>query len=645
MQQHGPSSFQNLKEELVCSVCFQELEDPVSIACGHTFCRNCIAYYWDNSQQLNCLCPECQKVCPKDQLIPVYRLRNVLTKVQEGVKAKQTKKEELDSAIQFVHTDQSGQLQVDEAAIKTCLFNHEVLDYPVCLICVIGEKGRGKSCLINCILKALSCQEKGQPLSLGSGNEPARGFGITGNGIWIWRRPFILEHYGEKMAVFVLDTEDSLDSSSDSGISLSAISAALSSCLIFNVLFGLKTEELDYLEMYLNVAELVGKFFELHSLQHLDILVHDYHNENKDGQSYKRLQTEILQSQSRYRLVSETLRNSSVACCLLPHPERELLNASQGELTDTTEDFQNLLGAYIYELVGNLWRHVKTDKNGRKMSCSQLARILKTIVKSWNNEQYRCASPLQLYSAFENHKKLENIKEEFWNFIMETASEMSDLINKNVLPATLESRISIGASELQEKLKGSIEDTDGIVNQWLTDLKSYTHQQQGKFCQDYSKKFYEHKHRESKKIIKKKFNDFLLCRAAETSTLFANLTSKPSKMERKINEGVNKFLADFKNLIGNTDNQEEKRLLDEMKLYLRQQQKKFSNEYSKNYYSRRLRILMRGALGSAGVGALWIFGVSQLGAIMTAPVMAGVIGGGTFLILGKVVLRRPITNT
>ncbi|OCT59099.1 hypothetical protein XELAEV_18001587mg [Xenopus laevis] len=536
MQQHGPSSFQNLKEELVCSVCFQELEDPVSIACGHTFCRNCIAYYWDNSQQLNCLCPECQKVCPKDQLIPVYRLRNVLTKVQEGVKAKQTKKEELDSAIQFVHTDQSGQLQVDEAAIKTCLFNHEVLDYPVCLICVIGEKGRGKSCLINCILKALSCQEKGQPLSLGSGNEPARGFGITGNGIWIWRRPFILEHYGEKMAVFVLDTEDSLDSSSDSGISLSAISAALSSCL-----------------MYLNVAELVGKFFELHSLQHLDILVHDYHNENKDGQSYKRLQTEILQSQSRYRLVSETLRNSSVACCLLPHPERELLNASQGELTDTTEDFQNLLGAYIYELVGNLWRHVKTDKNGRKMSCSQLARILKTIVKSWNNEQYRCASPLQLYSAFENHKKLENIKEEFWNFIMETA--------------------------------------------------------------------------------------------AETSTLFANLTSKPSKMERKINEGVNKFLADFKNLIGNTDNQEEKRLLDEMKLYLRQQQKKFSNEYSKNYYSRRLRILMRGALGSAGVGALWIFGVSQLGAIMTAPVMAGVIGGGTFLILGKVVLRRPITNT
>ncbi|OCT59108.1 hypothetical protein XELAEV_180015962mg, partial [Xenopus laevis] len=146
-------------------------------------------------------------------------------------------------AIRLVHTDESGQLQLNESAVQTCFLDGEISDYPVCLICVIGEKRRGKSFLMNYILRALSCQEKGHPLSLGADDAPLSGFewrdGIscTTKGIWIWSKPFILERNGEKRAVFVLDTEGSLDiqSSRDICLKLSALSMILSSYLIFNV--------------------------------------------------------------------------------------------------------------------------------------------------------------------------------------------------------------------------------------------------------------------------------------------------------------------------------------------------------------------------------------------------------------------------
>ncbi|OCT59103.1 hypothetical protein XELAEV_18001591mg [Xenopus laevis] len=206
MQHQGPASFQTLEEELLCCVCFGELNDPVSIACGHTFCRECITSYWD-TQHLRCLCPECRTVCPKDQLIPVHRLKALITKVQQGVKGEQAKKESSICAIQLVHTDEFGHLQVNEAAIQTCFMNREVLDYSVCLICVIGEKKHGKSSLLSRILMTLSCQEKGQRLSLGSDNKTGYEWkaGTTkAKSIWIWSKPFILEHYGEKVKIKLL---------------------------------------------------------------------------------------------------------------------------------------------------------------------------------------------------------------------------------------------------------------------------------------------------------------------------------------------------------------------------------------------------------------------------------------------------------
>ncbi|XP_028993332.1 NACHT, LRR and PYD domains-containing protein 12-like isoform X1 [Betta splendens] len=50
------------KEEQLCALCEEVLKDPVSTSCKHTFCRQCITVYWDQSRSAgDSSCPHCRK--------------------------------------------------------------------------------------------------------------------------------------------------------------------------------------------------------------------------------------------------------------------------------------------------------------------------------------------------------------------------------------------------------------------------------------------------------------------------------------------------------------------------------------------------------------------------------------------------------
>ncbi|XP_068109013.1 E3 ubiquitin/ISG15 ligase TRIM25-like [Hyperolius riggenbachi] len=49
--------------ELRCSICMEIYRDPVTLPCGHNFCRGCITQAWDHQKDLQeYKCPECQKI-------------------------------------------------------------------------------------------------------------------------------------------------------------------------------------------------------------------------------------------------------------------------------------------------------------------------------------------------------------------------------------------------------------------------------------------------------------------------------------------------------------------------------------------------------------------------------------------------------
>ncbi|XP_074487475.1 E3 ubiquitin-protein ligase TRIM21-like [Sebastes fasciatus] len=48
------------EDQFLCSICLDVFTDPVTIPCGHNFCKNCITEHWNTSDQY--LCPMCKKV-------------------------------------------------------------------------------------------------------------------------------------------------------------------------------------------------------------------------------------------------------------------------------------------------------------------------------------------------------------------------------------------------------------------------------------------------------------------------------------------------------------------------------------------------------------------------------------------------------
>uniref|UniRef100_A0A8C8ZKG0 RING-type E3 ubiquitin transferase n=1 Tax=Prolemur simus TaxID=1328070 RepID=A0A8C8ZKG0_PROSS len=46
-----PNPMQTLQEEAVCAICLDYFEDPVSISCGHNFCRGCVTQLWGKDEE------------------------------------------------------------------------------------------------------------------------------------------------------------------------------------------------------------------------------------------------------------------------------------------------------------------------------------------------------------------------------------------------------------------------------------------------------------------------------------------------------------------------------------------------------------------------------------------------------------------
>ncbi|XP_062370555.1 E3 ubiquitin-protein ligase TRIM8-like isoform X1 [Cinclus cinclus] len=72
----GPSPAQQLLAEASCPVCLELFQDPVSIPCGHNFCRGCIERCWENSRDLF-PCPRCRDAAPERSLRPNRELGHI----------------------------------------------------------------------------------------------------------------------------------------------------------------------------------------------------------------------------------------------------------------------------------------------------------------------------------------------------------------------------------------------------------------------------------------------------------------------------------------------------------------------------------------------------------------------------------------
>ncbi|XP_060740340.1 tripartite motif-containing protein 16-like [Tachysurus vachellii] len=108
-------------DQFTCSMCLDLLKDPVTLSCGHSFCKVCINSCWDQEDQKDVYsCPQCRDTfTPR----PVLRRNNILAEVVEKLK----KKTEVQAASPDHCYTGPGDVECDfctgrkHKAVKSCL--------------------------------------------------------------------------------------------------------------------------------------------------------------------------------------------------------------------------------------------------------------------------------------------------------------------------------------------------------------------------------------------------------------------------------------------------------------------------------------------------------------------------------------------
>ncbi|XP_066449500.1 RING finger protein 112-like [Eleutherodactylus coqui] len=437
----------------ICGLCNKESCNPIQIPCGHDFCFVCFSEYRDTKQKFGYRCPSCINQEPNEPL-------------------------------QLVSVDENGQLVLEERVLHRCFLGRRIEEYPVYLISVIGEKRTGKSFLMNYIMKALQSQEAGKGFDLGAEDKILKGFPwkpgsdkVT-SGIWIWSGPFILEQNGQKIAVFLLDTEGSMDMEGErmANIKMCMLNMLLSSHLVYNVNSSIKETDIDYLEIY---SYGVGSD-KLHNLKYFDFLIRNWYHPKKCGANYAEsyLKKEMQKIKKKYKGCTflKVLRHCPSECFLMPHPGSQITSDDKGRLKDMNPEFRDSLRSYLSDVLSRVQLNIRSaDRN--TLTCSEMFQMMKVFVSHINGLRYNISSPTEMHSMKTNLENMQAIKNEFQEFLSNWPFwkiKIGDQVSNKIL-------------ELHQKCEKSyryINEEDR--NEQLEKLKIYLVTEGDKFCKSHN---------------------------------------------------------------------------------------------------------------------------------------------------------------
>ncbi|XP_039375192.1 RING finger protein 112-like [Mauremys reevesii] len=411
---------------------------------------------------------------------------------------------EMGCPVQLVRLDDKGDLTLDEEALSRCLEQGGVGDAPVCLVSIIGEQRLGKSFLLNYLLRRLRSLDARDGSWMGREDEPLEGFKWRADeqqvtkGVWAWSQPFWVPAKGGKVAVLLVDTEGSMDleRNKETSVKLSAMSMLLSSYQILNIGRQVKDPDLEYLEMFVQVAEVVGKKYRLEPIQHLDLLVRDWSSSlvlgAQGGEQYLRdvRQRLAVTSPCKHPKALETLKRISSRCYLMPFPGKRIMIGSKGTLRDMDKDFQESLRDYVTTLVSSAGRHVRTDRHGELLTGTQLAAKIKNLSDVMKKHRSGFSSPCQMAITFHNQRVLGSARHDHAAFLNDEDSKSRNMFYcLKVRPSKMAEQFAERRGQLLRRCRTDMREPAPEKEAQLTELEAELKQEAETFLETYRKRF------------------------------------------------------------------------------------------------------------------------------------------------------------
>uniref|UniRef100_A0A672JQ01 Atlastin-2-like n=1 Tax=Salarias fasciatus TaxID=181472 RepID=A0A672JQ01_SALFA len=315
--------------------------------------------------------------------------------------------EEVDFArpIQIVlANEEEHSFELDAAALEKILLQDHVKDLNVVVVSVAGAFRKGKSFLLDFMLRYMHNQESNS--WIGGDDEPLTGFAWRGGcerettGIQVWSEVFVVDKPdGSKVAVLLVDTQGAFDSQSTikDCATVFALSTMTSSVQVYNLSQNIQEDDLQHLQLFTEYGRLAMEEIYLKPFQSLMFLIRDWsypyeHNYGLEGGNAfleKRLQVKQNQHEELQN-VRKHIHScfSNIRCFLLPHPGLKVATNPyfDGRLRDIDGDFRHQLAKLVPLLLAPE-RLVEKEIGGNKVTCRDLLEYFKAYIKIYQGEE------------------------------------------------------------------------------------------------------------------------------------------------------------------------------------------------------------------------------------------------------------------
>ncbi|XP_004638816.1 atlastin-1 isoform X1 [Octodon degus] len=306
--------------------------------------------------------------------------------------------------VQVLIVKDDHSFELDETALNRILLSEAVRDKEVVAVSVAGAFRKGKSFLMDFMLRYMYNQESVD--WVGDYNEPLTGFSWRGGserettGIQIWSEVFLInKHDGKKVAVLLMDTQGTFDSQSTlrDSATVFALSTMISSIQVYNLSQNVQEDDLQHLQLFTEYGRLAMEETFLKPFQSLIFLVRDWSfpyefSYGADGGA-KFLEKRLKVSGNQHEELQNVRKHihscfTNISCFLLPHPGLKVATNPNfdGKLKEIDDEFIKNLKILIPWLLSPENLDIK-EINGNKITCRGLVEYFKAYIKIYQGEE------------------------------------------------------------------------------------------------------------------------------------------------------------------------------------------------------------------------------------------------------------------
>lgn len=353
--------------------------------------------------------------------------------------------------VQIVTVDHdTKEFVLQEEELSKILLSDKCRDKPVCVVSIAGDFRKGKSFLLNFLLKYLtyiqdhptedlddwetfegtsgtespSSDEEGGDQAgesiraqwLRDTDVPLKGFSWRGGrnrdttGILMWSEPFVLKNSdGKEVAVLLMDTQGTFDSEhtvKDSA-TIFALSTMTSSIQVFNIMRNLQEDNLQVLQAFTEYGVIALDKSKTKPFQNLIFLIRDWPFPYERAYGFrggqKLLEEKLVVNASQHislQHVREHIKScfESINCFLMPYPGDRVSTSKRfdGRLRDINSKFLDQVQVFAPYLLSPSRIQVKKIGDSEVTGC-QLMEYFKVYIEIFKGEEM--PEPKHMYDA------------------------------------------------------------------------------------------------------------------------------------------------------------------------------------------------------------------------------------------------------